>query len=156
MSLVGRQGAGEGESTSAEGLTDVDPASTVAGLDDEELAVLGQVGGHWGRALGPRRPWVRALPIDPGLHRFPSALEPGDGGRFAPIDFVETADPAEIVATRARRRGRLVDGARGIDVAAGVVGPAAERKCAGARADAQTGGAGDPLVGRAVVGRLRT
>jgi amino acid transporter len=39
------------------------------------------------------------LPIDPGLHRFPSALEPGGGGRFASIDFAGTEDSAEIVAT---------------------------------------------------------
>jgi hypothetical protein len=29
---------------------------------------------------------VRALPIDPGLHRFQATLEPGGGGRFASID----------------------------------------------------------------------
>jgi hypothetical protein len=99
MSLVGKQRAGEGESSSAEGLTDIGPASTIAGLDEEELAVLRQVGGHWGRALGARRAWVRALPIDPGLHRFPPTLEPAGGGRFASIDFVGTGDSAEIVAT---------------------------------------------------------
>ena len=42
---------------------------------------------------------MRALPIDPGLHRFPATLEPGGGGRFASIDFVGTEDAAEIVAT---------------------------------------------------------
>ena len=99
MSPVGRHGGSEGEGISAEEMTDVGPGSTVAGLDEEELAVLRRVGGHWGRALGPRRTWVRALPVDPGLHRFPRSLEPGRGGRFAPVDFVETGDPAEIVAT---------------------------------------------------------
>ena len=84
---------------SAAEMTDIGPGSTVAGLDEEELAVLRRVGGHWGRALGPRRAWARALPIDPGLHRFPRSLEPGRGGRFAAVDFVETGDPAEIVAT---------------------------------------------------------
>ena len=57
------------------------------------------MGGHWGRALGGRPAWVRALPIDPGLHRFPRSLAPRRGGRFAPVDFVETGDPAEVVAT---------------------------------------------------------
>jgi amino acid transporter len=99
MSSVPRQDSGEREAISAEELTDIGPASTIAGLDQEELAVLRQVGGHWGQALGARRAWVRALPIDPGLHRFPSAPEPAGGGRFASIDFVGTEDSAEIVAT---------------------------------------------------------
>ncbi len=99
MSLVDKQRASEGESLSADGLTDIGPASTIAGLDDDELAVLRQVGGHWSQALGGRQAWVRALPIDPGLHRFPSAPEPGGGGRFASIDFVGTEDATEIVAT---------------------------------------------------------
>ena len=77
MSLVDKQHASEGESLSADGLTDIGPASTIAGLDDDEFAVLRQVGGHWSQALGGRQAWVRALPIDPGLHRFPSAPEPG-------------------------------------------------------------------------------
>ena len=47
-------------------------ASTVVGLDEKELAVLRRVGDHWGRALGRRRAWVGALPVDPGLHRFPA------------------------------------------------------------------------------------
>jgi len=80
-------------------LTDVGPESAVAGLDEEELAVLGEVGGHWGRALGPRGAWVRALPIDPGLHRYPDSVDSAPGGRFAPVDFVTTGDPAELVAT---------------------------------------------------------
>ena len=80
-------------------VTDVGPGSTVAALDDEELALLRLVGGHWGRALGPRRAWVRALPIDPGLRRFPRSFESGRGGRFAPVDFVETGAPGEIAAT---------------------------------------------------------
>ena len=42
---------------------------------------------------------MRALPIDPGLHRFPRSLAPRRAGRFAPVDFVETGDPAEVVAT---------------------------------------------------------
>jgi amino acid transporter len=99
MSRVGKQGGSQREPISGEELTDIGPGSTVAGLDEHELAVLRQVGGHWGRALGPRRAWVRALPIDPGLHRFPRSVEPGRGGRFAAVDFVATGDPAEIVAT---------------------------------------------------------
>ncbi len=81
-------------------MTDIGPGSTVAGLDDQELAVLRRVGDHWGRALGPRRAWVGALPVDPGLHRFPTVARMGSRGRFATVDFVETADSAEIVATR--------------------------------------------------------
>ena len=80
-------------------LTDIGPASTVAAMEDGQVRVLRQVGGHWHRALGPRRGWLRALPIDPTLHRFPRSLEAGRAGRFAPIDFVEADDDDEIVAT---------------------------------------------------------
>jgi hypothetical protein len=40
MSLVGKQRASDGEGISVDGLTDIGPASTIAGLDEEELAVL--------------------------------------------------------------------------------------------------------------------
>ena len=80
-------------------MTDVGPGSTVIGLDKEELTILRQVGGHWSRALGPRQAWLGALPVDPGLHRFPDSLEPGRGGRFAAVDFAETEDSTELVAT---------------------------------------------------------
>jgi amino acid transporter len=99
MSRVARKGGSEGEHIFVEELTDIGPEATIAGLDQEELAVLRRVGSHWGRALGPRRAWVRALPIDPGLHRFPRSLDPARGGRFASVDFVETGDSADIVAT---------------------------------------------------------
>lgn len=79
--------------------TDIGPGSTVTGLDDQELAVLRQVGGHWGKALGGRPAWVRALPIDPGLHQFPRSLKTPRGDRFAPVDFVQSGDPREVVAT---------------------------------------------------------
>ena len=98
MARVERHGVGNGESGYRNELTDVGPGSTVAGLDEQELAVLRQVGDHWGRALGARRAWVRALPVDPGLHRFPRSLEPARS-RFAPVGFVETGDSAELVAT---------------------------------------------------------
>ena len=56
-----------------------------------------------GRPLGsggwPPAAWVGALPVDPGLHRFPDSPESGRGGRFAAVDFAETEDAGEIVAT---------------------------------------------------------
>jgi hypothetical protein len=48
-------------------LSDVGPSSTVLGLDEQELAVLREVGVGWGQALGGRRAWLRALPVDPRL-----------------------------------------------------------------------------------------
>ena len=99
MSQVTRHDRSDGGATSAAELTDIGPGSTVTGLDEQELAVLRQVGGHWGRALGGRPAWVRAVPIDPGLQRFPRSLAPRRADRFAPVDFVETGDSAEVVAT---------------------------------------------------------
>jgi hypothetical protein len=76
MSRVTRANGTDRRGSSAAELTDIGPGSIVTGLDEHELAVLRQVGGHWGRALGPRPAWMRALPIDPGLHRFPGTLPP--------------------------------------------------------------------------------
>lgn len=83
----------------AEEMTDVGPESAIAGLDETELAVLRQVAEHWGRALSGRRAGVRELPVDPALHRFPRSLEVRQASRFATVAFVETDDPAELVAT---------------------------------------------------------
>jgi amino acid transporter len=99
MSRAGRDGGSEGEDAFPEQPTDVGPGSTVAGLDEEELVVLRQVGGHWGGVLGSQPPWLRALPVDPGLHRFPRSSEPVRGGRFAAVDFVDAPDVGQIVAT---------------------------------------------------------
>jgi amino acid transporter len=99
MPRVGRRAGSKREGVSAAEMTDIGPGSTVAALDDEELAVLRSVGGHWGRALGARRGWVRELPIDPGLHRFPRTLDGSRRGRFAQVDFVETGASGEILAT---------------------------------------------------------
>jgi hypothetical protein len=81
-------------------ITDVAPSSTVAGLDEQELAALRQVGIGWGRSLGDGRARLHALPVDPGLHRFPSTLAAGRGGRFQAVDFVPGVDEGEVVATR--------------------------------------------------------
>jgi amino acid transporter len=114
MSRGAHPGGSEGKGAFTAALTDIGPGSTVAGLDEQELVVLRQVGEHWGRVVGPRQAWLRALPVDPGLHRFPLSLEVGRGrSRFAAIDFVETGDAGEIVATEhagagASRSGRAV------------------------------------------------
>ena len=102
--------AASGERSSAEEMTDVGPESTVAGLGEEELAVLRQVGEHWGRALAGRRASLRGLPVDPALHRFPRSVEVGRRSRFAAVDFVETDDPAELVATPHASAGRSRSG----------------------------------------------
>ena len=105
MSRLTRHNGTKGGGSSAAELTDIGPGSTVTGLDEQELAVLRQVGGHWGRALSQRPASVRALPIDPGLHRFPRSLAPRRVDRFAPVDFVATGDPAEVVPPRTPARG---------------------------------------------------
>jgi Amino acid permease len=99
VSALAKHGGAGRERSSAEEITDVGPESTVAGLDEEELGVLRHVGEHWGRALTGRGFWLRGLPVDPALHRFPRSLEVGRRTRFAAVDFVETDDPAELVAT---------------------------------------------------------
>ena len=58
-----------------------------------------EVGEHWEQALVGRRASFRGLPVDPALHRFPRSVEVGRRSRFAAVDFVETDDPAELVAT---------------------------------------------------------
>src|SRR4051794_26486430 len=74
--VANHPGDGRGRS-SAEEMTDVGPESTVAGLGEDELAVLRHVGERWGRALARRPAWLRELPVDPALHRFPRSLEVG-------------------------------------------------------------------------------
>ena len=57
--------------TSAAEPSDIGPGSTIVGLDEDELAVLRHVGGHWGRALGRRPAWVRrcrSIPACTGSH----------------------------------------------------------------------------------------
>jgi hypothetical protein len=82
----------------AEAASDVGPSSTVVGLDTHELDVLREVGVHWERVLGGHQAWRRALPVDPGLHRFPGSPVVGRGGRLAAVDFVASVDPGEVVA----------------------------------------------------------
>jgi hypothetical protein len=79
--------------------TEIGPASTVAGLDDREIAVLHEVGLRWGWALRDQRARLRALPVDPGLHRFPRSPTADRGGRFSTVDFRAGDDAAEVVAT---------------------------------------------------------
>ncbi|MHB8643145.1 MAG: APC family permease [Gaiellaceae bacterium] len=79
--------------------TEIGPAAAVSGLDESEVSVLRQVGEQWGRAVGGRSEWLQALPVDPGLHRFPRSLQPIGAGRFAAVDFVESDRPAQIGAT---------------------------------------------------------
>jgi amino acid transporter len=79
--------------------TEIGPASTIAGLDDREIAVLRQVGLRWGWALRGQRARLRALPVDPGLHRFTLSPTAGRGGRFATVDFIAGDDAGEVVAT---------------------------------------------------------
>jgi hypothetical protein len=132
-SRSGRHGGSTGADAFAEELTDVGPGSAVAGIDEQELAVLRQVGGHWGRVLGRRPTWLRALPIDPGLHRFPHSLEAADGGRFAAVDFVATEASGEIAATAhagagASRSGRAASRWRRVLLGAPLSGSAIARE----------------------------
>jgi amino acid transporter len=86
--LAARKSAQSAAAREHEQSPDVGPASGIPALSEQEVAVLREVGGEWGRALGGGRAWLRALPVDPALHRFPSSLAPGRK-RFAAVDFVE-------------------------------------------------------------------
>jgi hypothetical protein len=72
-------------------MTDVGPESTVAGLGEDELAVLRQVGDHWGRALTGRRASLRELPVDPalGMYAACSLVVGAVAGTRAITDFAD-------------------------------------------------------------------
>ena len=93
-----------GRDDSAATATDVGPTATVSGLDEGEVAVLRQVGEQWDRALAGRSGWLRDLPVDPGLHRFPRSLQPVGPGRFTQVELAEAdgVRPSDL-ASRLRR-----------------------------------------------------
>ncbi len=94
----------QGRDDSAATATDVGPTATVSGLDEGEVAVLRQVGEQWDRALAGRSGWLRDLPVDPGLHRFPRSLQPVGPGRFTQVELAEAdgVRPSDL-ASRLRR-----------------------------------------------------
>jgi len=71
--------------------TDVSPAAVLYGLDEHELTALREVGEQWARAVAGPRKQLRDLPVDPGLHRFPSSVSNRGADRFAAVDFVGAA-----------------------------------------------------------------
>jgi hypothetical protein len=79
--------------------TDVSPAAVLYGLDEHELTALREVGEQWARAVAGPRKQLRDLPVDPGLHRFPSSVSNRGADRFAAVDFVESDSADEISAT---------------------------------------------------------
>lgn len=99
MSSADGTGESGGRDDSVAQSTDVGPSAAIGGLDEGEVSILRQVGEQWGRAVGGGSEWLRDLPVDPSLHRFPRSLQPLGPGRFTGVDFVETGRPAEISAT---------------------------------------------------------
>jgi amino acid transporter len=99
MSPVRGNADSSGTDDSAAQTTDIGAAAAVSGLDEGEVAVLRQVGEQWERAVVGRSEWLHALPVDPGLHRFPRSLQPVGAGRFAAVDFVKTDRSTQISAT---------------------------------------------------------
>jgi hypothetical protein len=92
--------------------------------------------------LGGHQAWLRALPVDPGLQRFPGTPVVGRGGRLVAVDFVASVDPGEVVATRTQSvlllAGRATAACRRVLFA---------RRCSGARTDAQAPGTTDHVRG---------
>jgi amino acid transporter len=96
-----QQGRDDREQASARGDDKrlVDLSADLPPLDGDELACLRQVGAHWAAAIGDRGPAAVALPVDPGLHRYPEAAQVDGGGRFAPVDLRTAEATGEVVAT---------------------------------------------------------
>ena len=109
---------------------------------------LREVGGHWERVLRGRREWLRALPVDPGLHRFPSSPVAGRGGRLAEVDFVASDEAGEVIATP--HAGGAPSGAGGAAAVCRrvLLGPAAmfDRKALASRSDADSQTASEYLI----------
>jgi amino acid transporter len=87
-------------------------------LDEQQLAVLRDVGREWDQVCADPEAWRRALPVDPGLGRYPDADEfrPTRFSRFVPVagrgsDLppIETTRASETPATMT---GRAVQQAR--------------------------------------------
>jgi hypothetical protein len=68
--------------------------------DTEPLA---EVGRRWGRH------WARALPVDPGLGRYPSEVRPRGASRFVPVGW-QDGQPPELEAEQAWTLPRSVAG----------------------------------------------
>ncbi|HEV3230468.1 MAG TPA: APC family permease [Solirubrobacteraceae bacterium] len=78
---AGAQAAGPGD----EPPVILSPATGYPTLDDGQLATLRQIGDHWESALGPRRAWVRALPLDPNLSLHAGRPVARGRSRFVPV-----------------------------------------------------------------------
>jgi amino acid transporter len=63
----------------------------------DETDALRAAGRRWSRAVGARRPAKRALPVDPGLSRYPAKVAPRGALRFVSVDTA----PSEVEATAA-------------------------------------------------------
>jgi amino acid transporter len=63
----------------------------------DETDALRAAGRRWSRAVGARRPEDRALPVDPGLSRYPAKVGPHGALRFVSVDTA----PSEVEATAA-------------------------------------------------------
>jgi amino acid transporter len=112
-----------GEEGSRAQATDIGPASGIDALSDNEVAVLRQVGDQWGRAVAGRRSWLRALPVDPSLHRFPDSLQTGRVERFAAINFVEGEHAGEVEVAARAARGSSAGGRTGFRLRRVAFGP---------------------------------
>ena len=94
------------------------PAAVLPALDQQQLAVLRDVGREWDQVCADPAQWRQALPVDPSLGRYPAADEfrPTRFSRFVPVagrgnelPSIETTGAAESPATlggRAAQRAR--------------------------------------------------
>ncbi|MEY9891983.1 amino acid transporter [Catenulispora sp. MAP5-51] len=72
------------------------PSEQLPDLDPGQQAALGEVGRRWGDGIDDPRSWHEALPVDPALDAYPSAVAPSRFGRFVPVAVaVEEADESD-------------------------------------------------------------
>jgi amino acid transporter len=72
------------------------PATGYPALGEGDLEVLRGIGERWGRALGPRARWLRALPCDPNLGQSRGAADGAPVGAAA--SAAPGAEPPEAAA----------------------------------------------------------
>jgi amino acid transporter len=79
--------------------TTLSPSAEFPPLNENELAVLRQIGRRWASALGEGHRRLTALPLDPTLRRYDLTPAPTRFGRFTQVGMFRAEAPDKLVAT---------------------------------------------------------